>query len=288
MDFLETNNSHFIDFVFFSTYYGKDFYYIAKVERIMPVMDEFKEEREALKNQPFKKKFQYFWTYYKWHTIGTIVGAILLFVLVKDIVTHKDYGFYGILVNTYPIQEEMDAFENEAAIAMGIDTDKYQVAFDSSYYLSEDIMESNSYQTAQMLMVHTASGDVDIMIMDTANFNKYGYNSYYADLRLYLSEEQLKALEGRIFYADATLAARIEEESYDKSWENAEPEYPTNPLDPESMDNPIPIGIALKGCEKFESNYLFSDGMEGYFGIFPGTKHPEEVVKFVDFLFELN
>lgn len=254
----------------------------------MPVMDEFKDEREALKNQPFKKKFQYFWTYYKWHTIGTIVGAILLVVLVKDIVSHKDYGFYGILVNTFPVQEEMDAFENEAAAAMEIDTDKYQVTFDSSYYLADDIMESNTYQTAQMLMVHTAAGDVDVMVMDTANFNKYGYNDYYADLRLYLSEEQLKALEGRIFYADTTLAAKIAEDNLNKSWENAEPEYPANPLDPESMDNPIPIGISLKGVEKFESNYLFATDKEGFLGIFPGTKHPEETRKFVDFLFELN
>ena len=33
----------------------------------MAVMDEFKEEREALKNGTPKQKLAYFWYYYKWH-----------------------------------------------------------------------------------------------------------------------------------------------------------------------------------------------------------------------------
>ena len=35
----------------------------------MAVMDEFKEEREALKRGTPKQKLAYFWYYYKWHVI---------------------------------------------------------------------------------------------------------------------------------------------------------------------------------------------------------------------------
>lgn len=36
----------------------------------MPVMDEFREEREAMKQKSFKERFLYFCEYYKWHVIG--------------------------------------------------------------------------------------------------------------------------------------------------------------------------------------------------------------------------
>ena len=253
----------------------------------MPVMDEFKEEREALKAQPFKKKLEYFWNYYKWHTIGTIVGVILLFTLVGDMVNNKETVFSGILVNTYPRYEETDAFDAAIAEVLEIDTGKYQVKFDYNFYMSE-VFDNNSYQTTQMLMVHTAAGDVDVMSMDTYNFNKYGYNSYYADLRLYLSTEQLEALHDRIFYVDATLAAEIEEASINNSYDTAEPAYPENPRDPSTMDNPIPVGISLKGCEKFEEYFLYADDQEGFIGIFAGTKNPEYVAKVIKYLFEIE
>lgn len=251
----------------------------------MPVMDEFKEQREALKSQPFKKKAEYFWSYYKWHTIGTIVGAILLFVLVKDMVSNKENAFYGILVNTYPVYEDSNAFDAIIEEVLEIDTDKYQATFDYNFYMSE-VFDNNSYQTTQMLMVHTAAGDVDVMTMDTYNFNKYGYNSYYGDLRFYLTEEQLKALEGRIFYVDATLAAQIEEAGANMTFED--PTYPENPLDPSTMDDPIPVGISLKGCTKFEEYFLYADDHHGFIGVFAGTKNPDKATKFLEYLYELN
>ena len=38
----------------------------------MAVMDEFKEEREALKRGTPKQKLAYFWYYYKWHVTERI------------------------------------------------------------------------------------------------------------------------------------------------------------------------------------------------------------------------
>lgn len=253
----------------------------------MPVMDEFKEERAALKQKPLKKKIEHFWHYYKWHTIGTIVGAILLFILVRDITSNKDYGFFGIFVNAYPKYAETTAFDDAVAKALDIDLEEYEVAFDHNYRMTEEFND-NSFQTAQMLMVHTAAGDVDVMVMDTYNFSKYGYNNNYGDLRFYLSDDQLKALEGRIFYVDATLAEKIQEASQNMTLAESGLEYPANPYDYESMDNPIPVGISLTGCEKFEEYFVFHEDTEGFLGVFVGTKHPEEVSKFIDYLFDLN
>ena len=44
----------------------------------MAVMDEFKEEREALKNGTPRQKLAYFWYYYKWHVIIALVVIIMI------------------------------------------------------------------------------------------------------------------------------------------------------------------------------------------------------------------
>ena len=56
----------------------------------MAVMDEFREEREALKNADAKTKWQYFLDYYKWYVIGG--AAVLAFVIsmIHSALTAKD------------------------------------------------------------------------------------------------------------------------------------------------------------------------------------------------------
>ena len=51
----------------------------------MPVMDEFKEERESLKNGTPKQKLTYFWDYYKWHVIVAIVAIIVVVTFIQQI-----------------------------------------------------------------------------------------------------------------------------------------------------------------------------------------------------------
>ena len=61
----------------------------------MAVMDEFREERENLKNASFQKKWQYFWYYYKLHVV--IGGFIAFFVIsmAHSILTAKDNALFG-------------------------------------------------------------------------------------------------------------------------------------------------------------------------------------------------
>ena len=50
----------------------------------MPVMDEFREEREAIKNSSMKKKWGYFLDYYKWYVIGGAAIILFLVFLIRD------------------------------------------------------------------------------------------------------------------------------------------------------------------------------------------------------------
>lgn len=44
----------------------------------MAVMDEFKVERETIKNAKFIDKFSYFWTYYKWWVIIPVIVSTII------------------------------------------------------------------------------------------------------------------------------------------------------------------------------------------------------------------
>lgn len=56
----------------------------------MAVMDEFKEEREALKNGTPRQKLAYFWYYYKWHVIIALVVIIMIVSFIKQLTDRKD------------------------------------------------------------------------------------------------------------------------------------------------------------------------------------------------------
>ena len=76
----------------------------------MAVMDEFKEEREALKHGTPKQKFTYFLDYYKWYVIIAVLVIAAGTYTIYEIVTKKDTAFYVCLLNTL----ELDAAEYNA------------------------------------------------------------------------------------------------------------------------------------------------------------------------------
>ena len=107
----------------------------------MPVMDEFRQEREALKNESFKKKLEYFVYYYKWHVIITLAVVIFLGTLAHDILTAKDYALYGVFLNSYAQEEPKEAMMTELASLLEIDTEEYIVDIDNT--VTVEVAEDN-------------------------------------------------------------------------------------------------------------------------------------------------
>ena len=67
----------------------------------MPVMDEFKEERAALRNGTPKEKFQYFLDYYKWYVIVGILVLVSAGSIIYQMVTQKERAIFVALLNVY-------------------------------------------------------------------------------------------------------------------------------------------------------------------------------------------
>ena len=118
----------------------------------MPLMDEFREERQAIKNASFKKKWEYFWEYYKWYVIGGAAIIFLLSIFIRDMINKKDWIFYGAMINAVPIEEQADIFLNDFVELAQLDTETYSVMLDTSYSIIKGSYDEISGAAAQKLM----------------------------------------------------------------------------------------------------------------------------------------
>lgn len=246
----------------------------------MPVMDEFKEERAAVKNGTFKQKLTYFFDYHKWHVVCGIIAVIFAGVLIRQLATQKDAAFYAVLLNgasrSYPAESgHRDAFAEYA----GIDTDEFDVVYDTSIQIGTGT--GNDYQSAQTLMIHITAADLDVMVSDLDSLRHYAYLNDFRDLRDILTEDQLRRYEGSFYYIDRALVEEIE---------NAKKEYdydyvPTygDPFHPEDMREPVPVGILLPEDCSLLQDYIFP-GDAPAVSVLINSEHTETALQFIDFL----
>lgn len=244
----------------------------------MPVMDEFKEERAAVKNGTPRQKIAYFFDYYKWYVVFGVVAVIFAGTLIYQIATGKDTAFYAMLINASPFSfpeegESVDAF----AAYTDTDTGKYDIIYDTSVQLGT----GTDYYAAQQILVHVSAADVDVMVSDYASLLQYAYMGDFYDLRDFLSAEQLEKYRDFFYYIDGAVMEELEaaRKDYDHEYE---PVY-GDPMHPENMQDPIPAGIFLQAECPLLQDYVFP-GDDPAVSVLINTTHPEMASQFLDFL----
>lgn len=248
----------------------------------MPVMDEFREEREALKHGTPKEKFTYFMDYYKWHVIIGVCAITMIAVLANQILTRKDRAFYVALVNGIdmaPVESEDDPFAQYS----GIDTNKSAVAYDTSMRIDFNSTDDYSVNSAEKFVVFLASAEMDVVISGENIIQKYAHNETFYDLTKFLSEEQIKEYSPYFYYIDQAVIDKIvaAQEAYDYDFL---PEYP-DPTHPESMEQPIPIGIYVTDCPALTDRFAFTNSDSGIIlSVVLNTTRPEMASKYIDYL----
>lgn len=249
----------------------------------MPLMDEFKEEREALKHGTPKQKLRYFWDYYKWHTIAAIAAILILIFSIREIVTRKDTAFYACFLNLTRYDYTMDEAESVIAFAefAGINTDKYKVFFDTSIQTGTGTIADND--SSQKLFAYLFAAEIDVMVSDLDSILIYAYQGDFYDMRDFLSEEQFAACQNAFYYIDGAVLAEVKaaSESNDLSYS---PVYP-DPLLPDRMKDPIPAGVVLRDDNPLAKDYYFYE-KKGAVSVLINTKRPELALKFLDFVMQ--
>lgn len=249
----------------------------------MPVMDEFREEREALKQKSFKDKFQYFLDYYKWHVIGGVALIACVVSLINSVLNRKECVFYGAFINAYQTPE-CEAFREEFAASAGIDLEKSDVMFDTDMFIADNAHDQTSVNTAQRLMVYVAAGDVNIMAGGPAIMNQYAYNEFFQDMRQVLPEELQEKLAPYYYYVDAALIEEINAKQEDGIMTET-PDYPANPHDPQSMTEPVPVGLYIQSCPRIQEAFVFQDD-DVILSVVVNESNPDTVLQFISSIYD--
>lgn len=243
----------------------------------MPVMDEFREEREAIKHGTFKQKYQYFKDYYRMPLLITILAILFVGTLVYKFVTSKDYAFYAAMLNCVPY-EEYEWLNEEFADHAKIDLDRYRVVFDYNFFYTCNSSDENSVYTTQKLDAYTAARQLDVMLGTGDEFAHFADSMLFMDLRTVLTEEQLQKYEPYLYYIDV---ARVNQEDAEIS----DPQDYANPRKPKEMEDPVPVAIYVDSCKKLETACFFRNADNGIaLGIYVNSLHVDNAVALIEYL----
>ena len=246
----------------------------------MPVMDEFKEERESLKNGTPKQKLTYFWDYYKWHVIVAIVAIIVVVTFIQQILNKKDTGFYACMMNGARIDFLNDNPDSINAFAQyaDIDVNEEDIFYDTSLQIGMNT--GDDVNSSQKFMVYLASSEFDVMVTDAETNLKYAYQGDYFDLREFLTPDQTALYQDAFYYVDGDIIREINEEVNKNNLEY-EPVY-ADALHPETMKDPIPVGLYLPAESPLLKDYFFKDE-NVVLSVFINTTRPERASAYIDF-----
>ncbi len=248
----------------------------------MPVMDEFKEEREALKHGTWKEKVSYFFDYYKWHVVVAIAAIIFVVTIGHQILTRKDTAFYAAMVNALELTS-IEEYTQSFADYAGIDLEQYDILMDTSMYIDLNNLDQITISSSEKLMANIAAKNIDVFITDAAIMEQHANSDTFLDLREFLSEEQYAKYESRFYYIDQAV---VDEKNahYQNLDRDYVPEYP-DPRNPEAMQEPIPVGIYLNDTCTLRNYYFYSEG-DVIVGVVGNTERPEITSMFLDFILE--
>lgn len=254
----------------------------------MPVMDEFKEEREALKHGTPKQKLQYFWDYYRWHVIATIIVVVCAGSLIYHFATYKEDAFLAAILNSTELEPAED-YASKFMDYAGLDPAGCKVSFDPSISITFDVSSPTAlaevyYNSREKLNMLMTAGELDVIVSNDELFEHFANAGTFCDLRTYLSQEQLAAYAPYLYYVDKPLMEQISmaERNLDDTFH---PEIP-DPAKPELMEEPIPVGIHVEDNEELTQSFYIRGEGPVVLGIISNAPHPDVTVKYIEYLMQ--
>lgn len=259
------------------------------------VIDEIRQQQMKTKEMSAKGKLEYFWDYYKVHTIVAILVIFFAAMFIRDVATAKDYNFYSILFNARQLSG--DGLESAFSEYAGLDTENYECYIDASTGLSLTSFTEYDMATVQKLMATIQIGDLDTVVFNSELFNNYAGNEMFLDLRTILSEEELNAWKDYLYYIDYVEVAAeredvdVEEALAEKDAADDETrqqeilEETNRHRSPEGMAEPVPVGIFMEESPFAEKSGAYS-GLVPVFGFVSTSKRTETGKQFLEFLWD--
>lgn len=259
------------------------------------VQDEIRQQQQKLKDRPLKEKLQYFWDYYKIHTVVFLVVVIFLITMIRDILSAKDCAFYGIMLNAVNLSG--DSMESAFGEYAGLDLDTYECLIDTDSTLSYRTATQFDMAISQKLIALVQTKDLDVLVLDTEVCNNYANSEMLLDLTTVYTDSELQKYENYLYYVDKAQIDRANEDSnYTNEALISLSESGTFTDDdilkeaethrhPENMEHPIPVGIFIEDSPFVQKTEAY-DILKPVFGISATTTRPDTAKKYLEFLWD--
>ncbi|MBR4981083.1 MAG: hypothetical protein IKY94_00790 [Lachnospiraceae bacterium] len=217
--------------------------------------DEIHLQHEKLNDQPFSKKLEYFWDYYKVHTIITVFLACMFGSILHSIITQKETVLSIAYINAFPNIED-EIFIEDFEAYLGLNLKKQQVVLDSTYYIDDTSTSPYAATYSQKFSTNAMAGKLDVVLADSTNFDFYGNQGFFQNLNLILPSEILEKYTDKLYYAD---------------------------LPTDETDQKVPIGIKIDQAKKIceTSSYPKTDA---YFGFVAGSNYVDNALAYLNYL----
>ena len=258
------------------------------------VIDEIRQQQMKTKEMSAKGKLEYFWDYYKVHTIVAVLVIIFAAVFIRDVSNSKDYNFYSILFNARQLSGEQ--LESAFAEYANLDTENYDCYIDASTSLSLTSYTEYDMATVQKLMATIQIGDLDTVVFNSELFNNYANNEMFIDLRTIMSEAELNKYQNYIYYVDyAEIIAKKEDtdveaalaaDPVDEETRNREITEETNlHRSPDGMADPMPVGIFIEDSPFVQKSNAYPSYIP-VFGFVSSSRRTDTGKQFLEFLWD--
>ncbi len=158
-------------------------------------------ERQKLKAMSLQDKIWYIGEYYKFH-IAVVVGIVFVLCIIGTSIYNStiENSLYCIIINNQSNGElNYDVLTQEFHDHMGFGK-KQEVHAESIYITYSDVVSEFSYASMAKISAMIASKELDILITDEENFERYSSMEGLADLEQALPEDLYSLLEDRLCY----------------------------------------------------------------------------------------
>lgn len=273
----------------------------------MTLREDFENQKKMLEGRTRKEKLAWFWGYYKIPVIVFAVTIFLVISLVRTWLNNKPEAAGLVMLNCENEQaydDPSDWLEQPLADYLAVNLSTNSLMLSTGGYLSPG-GSTDQYEIAeaQKVMVYVAANEVDVMCADAWNFESYAVADMFLDLRKVLTESQLTKYRDYIYYVDgaviqkrqdytasgdtneAFVSGTIADITDNTKASEAENRDNWTLPDPDTMEDPIPVGIVMTDSPYFAETGLYTKAVP-IVGVAANSKHLEEAHNIVDFLWE--
>ena len=172
----------------------------------MPLMDEFREEREQIRKAPLPQKLGYFKDYYLMPTIFILFVSVVGILLLRSTVFRRPESLYVTMIN-FAAEDTAEENVEKAFEKQALESKRDYIAIDSNTYIAADMEESEfikyGYEDEQKLLSLIMSGSLDFVVSGEDVIERYIAQEWFDDLRTILDPELVESLdkEGKLLYA---------------------------------------------------------------------------------------